>query len=268
MVGHTPSTLQHLFSKIGRQDCVLEVAPFFDPVLAKSDYNVYYTDYVDTDALRGKADQNPTGRNAVVPPIDFVWVPGRPLRACVPPGLTFDFVVASHVMEHVPNPVGWLNDLLSVTRVGGQVGVFLPDRRNPLDVFRNQTSFADVVAWWAGQPAIPTLEQITDFLGSGSRPPSDEPQRWVRSRAMNLERRNTDQNVINFAELIAREPRYLDVHCSVWESASFVDIFRRVVQFGMLNVEVSDPIDDVYEFFVTFTKLGEPSRPPPVRAVR
>ena len=258
MVGHSSYTLDSLHSDLQLNGCGLEIAPYFDPVLRKSEHQIYYTDYVDNDTLRRKADANPEGKTSEIALVDFVWIPGRPLRDCAPAALTFDYVIASHVMEHVPNPVGWLNELLSVTRVGGKVALFLPDRRTCMDFARQLSTFGQVVEWWATQPAVPTIGQITDFLSNSGPPTADDDGKITVVPSY------TDESVVAFAERVTRDPQYLDVHCTVWEPDHFAEVFQRVVKLGMLNVEVSTPLIDSHEFLVTLTKLGEPSRTPPV----
>src|SRR5436190_9220256 len=46
---------------------------------------------------------------------------------------TVDFVVASHVLEHVADPLALLADIHRVLRIGGVALVLLPDRRATFD---------------------------------------------------------------------------------------------------------------------------------------
>jgi len=44
----------------------------------------------------------------------------------LPPGLSFDFILCRHVLEHVPDPRGTLEALRKVLRVGGTLSLVLP----------------------------------------------------------------------------------------------------------------------------------------------
>jgi hypothetical protein len=56
-----------------------------------------------------------------------------------------------------------------------------------------------------------------------------------------VKRHYTDATAIDFAEFVAREDHYLDIHCSVWTPESFVEAFSRVIATGRLNVEIVGP---------------------------
>lgn len=51
-----------------------------------------------------------------------------------------DFVIASHVLDHSPDPIGALRRQLAVLRPGGVLLLALPDRRTGLDELREPTS--------------------------------------------------------------------------------------------------------------------------------
>jgi SAM-dependent methyltransferase len=51
-------------------------------------------------------------------------------------GQSVDFVIANHVLEHLPDPLGALHEWLRVVRPGGYLYVAVPDHGNPLDRLR------------------------------------------------------------------------------------------------------------------------------------
>ena len=56
-----------------------------------------------------------------------------------------DFVVCNHVLEHMRDPIGALDEWLRVLRPGGALYVAIPDHRNPLDRLRALTTFEHLV---------------------------------------------------------------------------------------------------------------------------
>nr|MDQ3640790.1 class I SAM-dependent methyltransferase [Actinomycetota bacterium] len=56
-----------------------------------------------------------------------------------------DFAVASHVLEHVANPLRMLCELHRVVRPGGMVLILLPDRHNTFDRHRPPTTLSHLV---------------------------------------------------------------------------------------------------------------------------
>jgi len=242
----------------------LEIAPYFNPLLRKPEYDVLYTDYLDTEALRVRAAKNPGVAGREIAPVDFVWIPGKRLRDCSPVA-DFDYVLASHVIEHVPNPIGWLNQILEVVKVGGIVSLLVPDRRASNDYYRAETSLAELIACFLEDSAVPSPRQIADFAfcsvdGSGwatrsfetGVPFEEAPRPW------------TDGEALGLVFQVHSEREYLDAHCTVWTAPQFASLMRRVSNLGLINVDVSAPVEDYDQFYVQLTKRGEPSvmRPP------
>lgn len=57
----------------------------------------------------------------------------------------FDYAVASHVFEHLPNPVGWLRDVAALLVPRGVIALAVPDRRFTFDFFRRETTAARIL---------------------------------------------------------------------------------------------------------------------------
>lgn len=65
------------------------------------------------------------------------------------PDRTYDFVLASHVLEHVANPLRALKECSRVLREGGAMLVIVPDHRANFDHRRIPTSFEHIEADYA-----------------------------------------------------------------------------------------------------------------------
>ena len=166
----------------------LEIAPYFYPLLDKARHDVRYVDCIDNDTIAKKAAENPGAIGREIPRIDWVWTPGKPLRSCIPADIVFDYCVATHVMEHVPDTIGWLNQILEVMRDGAVLALALPDRRYTMDHYRRETTLGDVVGNWISAPSRPTGAQIVDFLSQSfydtrARRSEVRPQPALRGRA-------------------------------------------------------------------------------------
>ena len=96
-----------------------EIGPLDKPVVAKSAGQVIYIDHVDTDALRAKYADDPmvdTGKLHV----DAIWGAMTLHEAIAQYSRTEEgafaadgcnYVIASHVIEHVPDMVSWLQEI-------------------------------------------------------------------------------------------------------------------------------------------------------------
>ena len=80
------------------------------------------------------------------------------------PTCSLDFVVASHVLEHLADPLGFLVEIHRVLRPGGIVIVLLPDRRYTFDRTRPPTALEHVVEDHARAVTRVDDEHIEEFL--------------------------------------------------------------------------------------------------------
>ena len=244
----------------------LEIAPYFNALLDKAKHDVRYVDCIDNDTIIKKAAENPGSVGREIPRIDWVWTPGKRLRSCIPAHVAFDYCVATHVMEHVPDTIGWLNQIFEVMHDGAVLALALPDRRYGMDYYRRETTLGDLVGNWLHAPSRPTTAQVVDFLSQAfydTRPPPDHRMFDVSQPFAAAPRHYSDGQALDFAALSHRDGIYLDVHCTVWTPASFVEVMSRVIGMGLINAQLSEPIgrnpsSGWDEFIIHMTKLGEP----------
>ncbi|HSO97278.1 MAG TPA: methyltransferase domain-containing protein [Acidimicrobiia bacterium] len=98
-----------------------------------------------------------------------------------------DFVVCSHVLEHLADPLGMVTDIHRVLRPGGLALIVLPDRRQTFDADRQPTSIQHLVAEHrAGVTAVDD-DHIETFLAEtrdGPSPFDVHPLDWHRQRSI------------------------------------------------------------------------------------
>lgn len=77
---------------------------------------------------------------------------------------SLDFVIASHVLEHVANPIGLLDDIHRVLRRGGVAVVLLPDMRCTFDRHRPPTRLDHLIAEHEAGVTEVDDEHVREFL--------------------------------------------------------------------------------------------------------
>jgi len=97
------------------------------------------------------------------------------------------------------------------------------------------------MGWSIEKPAKPTPTQVMDFLSQSFEDDGAVDFEPPLPPFTEAKRHYTDTEAIGFAEFVARENHYLDVHCSVWTPDSFVEAFTRVIAAGRLDVEIIGP---------------------------
>jgi SAM-dependent methyltransferase len=122
---------------------ILEVGPLTNPVISKisGKDNVCYADICSTEELKEfyKFDSY-VDTNAIVS-VDYVIKDSysKSLQDVEP----FDYVIMSHVIEHIPQLINFFQDIATVLRPDGKLCLSIPDKRYCFDHFRQPTFFAE-----------------------------------------------------------------------------------------------------------------------------
>ena len=125
----------------------LEIGALHRPMQVPAHVNVVYADSFTTEELIRLWSPEVDGHN--VAPVGLV-TDATTLHGVDDEG--FDFVIASHVVEHLEDPVRCLCSLARVTKRGGWVCLAIPDRRVTFDAPRPPTTIAHVLRDYCGDP--------------------------------------------------------------------------------------------------------------------
>ncbi|MER9723808.1 MULTISPECIES: methyltransferase domain-containing protein [unclassified Mesorhizobium] len=110
----------------------LEVGPSYNPLLPKSQgYNVETIDHADAATLREKYRDNASQ----IEEVDYVS-DGRSILETIGKKKRYDFVFASHVIEHVTDIVRFIQDCETLLKPNGLLVLAVPDKRFCFDALR------------------------------------------------------------------------------------------------------------------------------------
>ena len=136
----------HLLSSATDAAQIVEIGPGYNPVAPKVDgWRTHVVDHASREELRKKY----SGANVdidVIEEVDTIWL-GRSLDVSVPPELLgrVDLIIASHVLEHIPDLIGFFKSASLLVVNGGSMSVALPDRRYCFDCFKPWTTTGDLL---------------------------------------------------------------------------------------------------------------------------
>ncbi|MGC8476368.1 MAG: class I SAM-dependent methyltransferase [Acetobacteraceae bacterium] len=125
---------------------VIEIGPSHAPIAPKADgWRTFVVDHTDQAGLREKFSGLGVELDAIEP-VDAIWS-GGPLDAVVPAAVigSFDLLIASHVFEHLPDPIGFLDAASRLLKPEGVISLAIPDKRFCFDYFRPITTTAEML---------------------------------------------------------------------------------------------------------------------------
>jgi hypothetical protein len=135
-----------LLSSATDSTVILEIGPGYNPVAPKADgWRTHVVDHASREDLRRKY----TSANVdvdVIEEVDTIWQ-GGPLDMSVPQELLgqVDLIIASHVLEHIPDLIGFFKSASLLVVPGGSMSIALPDRRYCFDCFKPWTTTGDLL---------------------------------------------------------------------------------------------------------------------------
>jgi SAM-dependent methyltransferase len=237
----------------------LEFGPLTQPIVDADDGPIEYVDYLPTDALRAKYESDPNVDAAGIAPVHVVLERGR-LPAAALQG-EYDYIVASHVFEHLPDPIGWLQQCAGALRAGGLLCLALPDKRYTWDILRPVTRLGDWVEGYCLAPDRPTLRQVFDATSTTALMPNGTPWHRPPSRAELQPERELPE-----AFALARQALdvHIDVHCSVFTPVAWLRLLADTHRLGLCPFELAwfhDTRPGEIEFFAGLRNgpVGEPA---------
>ena len=132
--------VQILSSMFDRDGFGLEIGPSYNPFVPKSSgAKIDTVDYTDQNGLINRYRNEPNVDLSRIEPVDYIS-DGRPLSKIIPHRKHYSYIIASHVIEHVPNLLEFLRDCSLLLTDHGVIALAVPDRRYCFDLFRPATS--------------------------------------------------------------------------------------------------------------------------------
>jgi len=235
----------------------IEIGPLAAPLARRPEANVRYVDVVATEGLQQKYAGDPNVVNEDIVQVDAVWG-SKTLAECFPQESEFDWVIASHVVEHVPDLIGWLKQIDSILRIGGRLYLAVPDYRVTFDRFRTTSTLAEIVAAHLQGAQQPSLAQIFSQTLYFSNLTSNEIWQATPDPAnhLSLEQLRLAWETTRYA---AQSGDAVDLHCWVFTPLTWFQNLLALTELGLLHYRCCEYVATgagENEFFVTLEKLN------------
>ena len=239
-----------VFSRIDKSGVGLEIGPNNNPIAPKKEgFKVDILDRIDTQELRNSYPGN--GKN--IEEVDYVWR-GEPFQELIGKNNYYDWIIASHVIEHVPDMVSFLNQCSILLKENGKISLIIPDKRYCFDYFLPISTSGDFIDKYYEKAIKPTPGQIFDhFSNASSRFGSGAWQKDKLGEPNELSYAYSKAKS-EFIEAI-KSDKYCDVHCSRFTPISFQLIISDLFNLGLIDLKVSQFYDtEGCEFYITLEK--------------
>lgn len=242
-----------VFQLIDKNGLGLEIGPSHNPIAPKKKgYKVHVLDHASADDLRTKYKDH--GLNLEnIEEVDFIWK-GQPLTELIGNRNCYDWIIASHVVEHVPDLVSFLQQCEELLKPSGVLSLVIPDKRYCFDHFQPLSTTGLLLDAHFYKRSRPSPGQVFDNIANASN--FNGNIAWSRNHghANNLNHTLYDAKV-NYENSLLRD-EYIDVHCWRFTPESFKLIISDLLELGLLRLEpkISYPTNGC-EFYVTLGGL-------------
>lgn len=244
---------QKVFHLLDKAGLGLEIGPSHNPVAPKNKgFNVHILDHASAAELRGKYQGHGVNLDNIEE-VDFVWR-GEPLQELIGKTDCYDWIIASHVIEHVPDLIAYLQQCGALLKPDGILSLVIPDKRYCFDYFSSSSSTGNVLDAYAEKRVRPSHGQIFDHIANASKRNGNIA--WASDGLG-----GANDLAHTFAEAQAHWVRsvsttdYIDVHCWRFTPASFRLLVSDLQGLGLISLEIKAEFDTTgCEFYVSLGK--------------
>jgi SAM-dependent methyltransferase len=209
----------------------LEIGTLNTPTIRPGECQASFLDWFSTDELRHKHLTNPRVNTDELVEVDHV-VRSRDFADIVPDKV--DALIANHVIEHVPDPIHWLEQAGRCTEPDGRLFLCVPDRRYTFDFFRRESDAVDLIVANNEAHEMPTAADIARHLYYLTD--VTHLQIWENGPPVAFHARMTFAAALEQAQKLSAT--YTDVHCWVFTEESLLRTFEALRSSGHIRWEI------------------------------
>jgi len=186
--------------------------------------------------------------------VDFVWSGQRFVELCGK-RKHYDWIIASHVIDHTPDLISFLNDCDELLKDEGVLSLVIPDKRYCFDHFRPITGLARIIDSHHGKNTIHTAGTVAEyFLSVVSRSGAIG---WSAGSTGAFQLVHSLDDARRGMSSVMNDKAYLDVHAWCFVPHSFRLMIHDLHALGLIELkEVSFFATEGYEFYVTLGRQG------------
>ena len=254
-----PRRAEKVLLEINASGNGLEIGPSHNPIAPKSSgYRVEIVDHLNAHDLKEKyKDHNLQIEK--IENVDYVWN-GERLSKLVGKPNHYDWIIASHVIEHIPDLISFFQECEKLLIKGdGVLALIVPDMRYCFDCLSPLTSVGELLDAYESKRVRPTPGQIFNHYSRAS----------LRNGAIAWSQR--DRGNLSFAHAFSEASvtykkavsslTYIDIHCWRFTPESFELIISDLNNLGIIKLSIHSSYETMgCEFHANLRVSGESSK--------
>ena len=248
--------LEKILSHVKKEGRGLEIGPSHSPVASKkAGYQVHVLDHLDREGLIQKY-QGDACALSNIEEVDYVWN-GESYVELIGKTNCYDWIIASHVIEHVPDILGFLIDCSTLLKETGVLSLAIPDKLFCFDYFRPLTGLANVVDVFLQKRKTHSPGVVLESLLYATALNTEGA--WGKNNlcADTFSLTETQENALLQFDLAKKSESYINAHGWCFTPHSFRLLIQDLHALGFLSFqELAFYPQEGCEFFCTLSKTG------------
>lgn len=234
----------------------LEIGPSINPIAPKrAGFLVETVDYLSaTEIARRHKSNNPNAETELIEEVDYLWR-GERLPNLIAKKNYYQWIIASHVIEHIPDVISFLQDAYTLLTDNGVLALAIPDKRYHFDAFNPIDSTGRFIDAHYSRAKKASPGKIFDALTNCIQ--KNGKKGWDKNESGDITfTENFQEAIIEWKEAVAQK-KYYDCHQWRFTPESFYLLIKDLHEVGILkNFEITEISDAIgHEFFVFLRKI-------------
>lgn len=249
--------IEKTLSHVNRNGYGLEIGPSHNPIASKrAGFNVEILDHASAEELREKYRAHPVNIDNIEE-VDYVWR-GESLDRLIGKSEAYDYIIASHVVEHVTDLVAFLQQCENLLNAGGVLSLVIPDKRYCFDYFRWPSSTGEALQAYTERRTRHTPGTVFDHFSNASK--MDDAPAWGQQMRGKMSFIHSLEEARSAWMLAQKNDEYIDAHSWRFTPSSFRLILNDLQELKLINlVEIGSFDTEGCEFFIALGKRGASS---------
>ena len=249
---------QKILRHINKNGHGIEIGPSHNPIAPKKEgYDVQTLDHLSREDLLAKYQDHQIDIGNIED-VDFIWN-GEEFSELTGKNKYYDWIIASHVIEHTPDFIGFLNSCDTILKDNGVISLAVPDKRYCFDYYRPITGISTIIDRHFNYVKIHTPGTVAEYflnvISKGGK------IAWDSNTAGEFKFVHSLDDALQGIKAVLNDKTYLDVHAWCFVPHSFRLIIHDLFCLGLIHCqEIAFYPTEGSEFFITLGRNGEGRR--------